>query len=170
MNEPRSPKSVVSQERKGPQMHQLVPDETLSGLPRRADATMKRHLRIARPVTDISLASDMYCRGLALKVLSSFKDHDDFDGVMVGLPEADYHLEFTRCRRHPITPSPTPEDLLVFYYSSRDEWRLACERMDAAGFKAVGSFNPYWTARGRSYQDVDGYRVVLQQAVWTSAV
>jgi hypothetical protein len=41
--------------------------------------------------------------------------------------------------------------------------------MDAAGFEAVSSFNPYWNARGRSYQDPDGYRVVLQQAAWTSA-
>jgi hypothetical protein len=35
--------------------------------------------------------------------------------------------------------------------------------MDAAGFEAVSSFNPYWNARGRSYQDPDGYRVVLEQ-------
>jgi hypothetical protein len=41
--------------------------------------------------------------------------------------------------------------------------------MDAAGFQTVGSFNPYWNTRGRTYQDADGYRVVLQQAVWVSA-
>lgn len=38
--------------------------------------------------------------------------------------------------------------------------------MDAAGFQVVGSFNPYWNARGRSYADADGYRVVLQQDAW----
>ncbi|MGH9420250.1 MAG: VOC family protein [Thermoanaerobaculia bacterium] len=112
----------------------------------------------------------MYCRGLGLRILSTFQDHDDFDGIMVGAPEADYHLEFTRSRRHPITPRPTPEDLLVFYYPSHEEWRLACAQMDAAGFRTVGSFNPYWAARGRSYQDADGYRVVLQQALWTSGI
>jgi hypothetical protein len=148
----------------------MVPDEALANVLQRANANMKQQLRIARPVTDVGHTAGMYCRGLALRVLSSFKDHDDFDGIMVGLPEADYHLEFTRSRRHPITPSPTPEDPLVFYYRSHEEWRLACERMDAAGFKAVGSFNPYWSARGRSYQDADGYRVVLQQAVWASAL
>jgi hypothetical protein len=130
---------------------------------------MKQHLRVARPVTDIEHSADMYCRGLMLRVLSSFRDHDGFDGIMVGWPDADYHLEFTRSLRHPIAASPTPEDLLVFYYPSQAEWRLACARMDDAGFLTVGSFNPYWNTRGRSYQDADGYRVVLQQAAWTSA-
>jgi len=131
---------------------------------------MTLHLRIARPVTDLQRTTDMYCRGLGLRVLASFQDHDGFDGVMVGpAEEADYHLEFTHSRRHLITPSPTPEDLLVFYCPSESEWRLACERMDAAGFQEVGSFNPYWNTRGRTYQDLDGYRVVLQQAAWVPA-
>jgi hypothetical protein len=130
---------------------------------------MKQHLRIARPVTDVERAANMYCQGLALRTLSGFRDHDGFDGVMVGFPGADYHLEFTRSRRHPVTPSPTAEDLLVFYYPSQSEWHVACESMDAAGFQGVSSFNPYWNVRGRSYQDPDGYRVVLQQAAWTSA-
>jgi len=129
---------------------------------------MRQQLRIARPVTDPARTAEMYCHGLALRVLASFRDHDGFDGIMVGSAEADYHLEFTRSRRHPITPSPTPEDLLVFYYPTESEWRVACERMEAAGFQAVGAFNPYWNARGRSYADADGYRVVLQQSVWTA--
>ena len=130
---------------------------------------MTLHLRVARPVTDVQRTTDMYCRGLALRALASFRDHDGFDGIMVGPAEADYHLEFTRSRQHPITPSPTPEDLLVFYFPSDSEWRLACERMDAAGFQRVGSFNPYWDARGRTYRDPDGYRVVLQNAAWVPA-
>ena len=130
---------------------------------------MTLHLRIARPVTDLQHTSDMYCRGLVLRVLARFQDHDGFDGVVVGPEEANYHLEFTRSRRHLITPSPTPEDLLVFYYPTESEWLSACDRMDAAGFQEVGSFNPYWNAHGRTYQDPDGYRVVLQQAAWVAA-
>lgn len=116
---------------------------------------MRQQLRVARPVTDLARTVEMYCHGLALRVLASFLDHDGFDGIMVGSPEADYHLEFTPSRRHPITPSPTPEDLLVFYFPTESEWRGACERMDAAGFQVVGSFNPYWNARGRCYADTD---------------
>src|SRR5215470_3095202 len=129
-----------------------------------------RHLRIARPVSDVARAANMYCQGLTLQVLSSFQDHDGFDGVMVGARGADYHLEFTRHRRHPLNPSPTAEDLLVVYYPLESEWRVACAAMAAAGFEVMSSSNPYWNARGRTYGDPDGYRVVLQQEAWSSAL
>jgi hypothetical protein len=131
--------------------------------------SMRQHLRIARPVADIERSAHMYCQGLRLRILSSFRDHDGFDGIMIGVLEADYHLEFTQSRRHPVAARPTPEDILVFYYPDESEWRVACEKMHVVGFELVSSFNPFWDLHGRTYQDSDGYRVVLQQAVWSSA-
>ena len=125
---------------------------------------MAPHLRIARPVSDLARSVDMYCRGLGYVVLGSFEDHDGFDGVMVGAPGSGYHFEFTRCRAHPLRPTPTADDLAIFYVPDGVEWQDACARMLAAGFKAVASFNPYWEARGRTFEDADGYRVVLQNA------
>jgi len=127
---------------------------------------MQHHLRIARPVSDLAASQAMYCRGLGLKVVGSFEDHEGFDGVMLGAEDAGYHLEFTRCRSHPLVPAPTPEDLAVFYIPSLPEWQEACASMVAAGFRQVASFNPYWDVRGRTYEDHDGYRVVLQNAGW----
>lgn len=124
------------------------------------------HLRIARPVGDLARAQAMYCRGLGLRVLGSFADHEGFDGVMLGLPDAAYHFELTHCRSHPAAPSPTAEDLLVFYMPSADEWRAACARMVGAGFRPVASSNPYWERRGRTFEDPDGYRIVLENADW----
>jgi len=46
------------------------------------------------------------------------------------------------------------------------EWQAAHASMMAAGFKQVPSFNPYWESRGRTYEDADGYRIVLEQAEW----
>lgn len=108
----------------------------------------------------------MYCRGLGLCVVGRFEDHDGFDGVMLGLKGSGYHFEFTHSRTHPVVPAATPEDLLVFYVPTAAEWQAACASMLAAGFKQVSSFNPYWETRGRTYEDPDGYRVVLQQAEW----
>lgn len=127
---------------------------------------MQHHLRIARPVSDLAASQAMYCRGLGLKVLGSFENHAGFDGVMLGAEGAGYHFEFTRCRSHPVAPAPTPEDLAVFYVPSRPAWKEACAGMLAAGFRQVASFNPYWDAQGRTYEDNDGYRVVLQNAGW----
>ena len=65
----------------------------------------------------------MYARGLGLEEIGRFDDHEGFDGLMLGLRGADFHLEFTCCRTHPIQPSPTPEDLLVFYVPDAEAWQ-----------------------------------------------
>ncbi|MBB5458343.1 hypothetical protein HDG33_001986 [Paraburkholderia sp. Cpub6] len=108
----------------------------------------------------------MYCKALDLMVLARFEDHQGFDGVMLGRPGMDYHFEFTRCREHPIAPTPTNEDLTVFYAPDQTEWRSTCERLIQNGFAHVASFNPYWDVSGRTYEDPDGYRIVLQRAGW----
>ena len=131
---------------------------------------MSYHLRIARPVSDLTRSVDMYCQGLGYRVLGSFDNHAGFDGAMVGAPSGSFHFEFTRHRDHPLVPAPTPEDLTVLYVGQPAEWSNACDRMAAAGFKVVASLNPYWDLRGRTFEDPDGYRLVLQQADWSNDV
>jgi catechol 2,3-dioxygenase-like lactoylglutathione lyase family enzyme len=129
---------------------------------------MSAHLRIARPVTDLSRSVTMYARGLDLEVVARFTHHDGFDGAILGSPDSNFHLEFTVCLKHPVSPAPTQEDLLVFYVTEPDAWSRNCSAMLAAGFKEVASFNPYWARHGRTYQDQDGYRVVVQQGAWSN--
>jgi catechol 2,3-dioxygenase-like lactoylglutathione lyase family enzyme len=127
---------------------------------------MRRHLRIARPVTVLERSVRLYRDGLGLDELARFQDHGGFDGVMLGPPGMDYHLEFTFCRTHPAAPTPTHEDLLVFYVPERTGWIDACSRMLDAGFTEVSPFNPYWQGRGRTFRDHDGYSVVLEHDDW----
>ena len=77
---------------------------------------MHTHLRIARPVSDLSRSATMYQHGLGLVVVGQFESHEGFSGVMLGYPNSAYHFEFTVCHAHPIAPAPTPEDLLVLYF------------------------------------------------------
>ena len=125
---------------------------------------MSPHLRIARPVLDLSRTVAQYQQGLGLEELARFADHEGFDGTVLGLRGADFHFEFTVCRTHPVTPSPTPEDLLVFYIPDPQAWIERCQAMRGAGFKDVESFNPYWSQQGCTFEDADGYRVVIQRA------
>jgi YycE-like protein len=127
---------------------------------------MQIRLRIARPVSALDRSVVMYRRGLDLLEIGRFENHDGFDGVMLGRPELHYHFEFTYCRAHPVTPTPTAEDLLVFYLPDADAWKQACASMLAAGFVEVSSFNSYWQQRGRTFEDHDHYRVVLERAQW----
>ena len=123
-------------------------------------------LRAARPTVRLDEVVRFYTLGLGLSVLGSFQDHDGFDGVMVGCPGASYHLEFTHRRGHRAGRAATQDDLLVFYLPDAARWRRAVERMRAAGHDPVPPFNPYWRRSGCTFEDPDGYRVVLQNAPW----
>lgn len=124
-------------------------------------------LRVARPTDHLEEVIRFYTEGIGLSILGSFEDHEGFDGVMLGLPGAAYHLEFTRKHGHSAGHAPTLDNLLVFYISDKQEWLNATERMAAAGYKRVPSFNPYWDRLGQTYEDPDGYRVVIQNQSWS---
>jgi hypothetical protein len=110
----------------------------------------------------------MYKEGLELEVIGQFHDHDGFDGVMLGTRGEDFHFEFTFCRFHPLQPSPTQEDLLVYYVPNAEDWERRCSRLLGAGFREVASFNPYWARSGRTFEDRDGYRIVIERAAWSN--
>jgi catechol 2,3-dioxygenase-like lactoylglutathione lyase family enzyme len=123
-------------------------------------------LRVARPSDNLDALLRFYEQGLGLAVLYRFKDHEGFDGLMLGLEGAPYHLEFTRKRGHATGRAPTPDHLLVFYIPHAGEWNAAVRRMHDAGFDPVPAFNPYWDREGVTFEDPDGYRIVLQRAAW----
>lgn len=124
-------------------------------------------LRLARPTDNLAAVAKMYGEGLGFAVIARFEDHDGFDGIVLGQPGGPYHLEFTTQRGHRVGTAPTRDHLLVFYIPTRGEWEARCARMIAAGFRAVPSYNPYWDVRGRTFEDPDGYRVVLHHGGWS---
>lgn len=124
------------------------------------------HLRIARPSDDLSALVRFYRDGLGFDLLSEFRDHDGFDGVMLGRKGSAYHLEFTRKQGHKAGRAPTEDNLLVFYLPAAGECEKAVARLVKAGYPIVKAFNPYWDKKGKTFEDPDGYRIVLQNASW----
>ncbi len=127
---------------------------------------MTLEMRVARPTDHLDSVVKMYRTGLGFEVLGSFEDHDGFDGVMLGHKGSGYHLEFTHHRGQHVGRAPTKDHLLVFYIPDEAEWNARCEQMSQAGFLAVPSYNPYWDRHGKTFEDIDGYRVVLQNSRW----
>lgn len=123
-------------------------------------------LRVARPTNDLEKVVRFYRDGLGLAELGSFADHEGFDGVMLGREGEPYHLEFTRQRGHDAGRAPTRDNLLVFYLPDAGEFQRAVERMRAHGYEPVTSQNPYWDRGGATFEDPDGYRVVLYNRAW----
>ncbi len=126
----------------------------------------RAHLRVARPTDDLTAVVAFYRDGLGLEVLASFAGHDGFDGAMLGRPGTAFHLEFTRRDGHTAGRAPTADNLLVFYLPDEANWQAAVARMTRAGHTPVASFNPYWDRKGVTFEDPDGYRVVLHQSRW----
>ena len=124
-------------------------------------------MRVARPTDNLTAIAEMYAKGLGFTVLVRFEDHRGFDGVVLGHPKQTYHIEFTSQRRHQVGKAPTRDHLLVFYIPDKREWEAGCAQMISAGFQEVSSYNPYWDLQGRTFEDIDGYRVVLRNATWT---
>ena len=122
--------------------------------------------RIVRPTDNPDALLPFYRDGLGLTVLDSFQDHDGFDAIIMGRENVPYHFAFTRTVKHQAGKAPTKENLLVFYLPDHAEWENAVERMKATGFVPVSAFNPYWDKKGVTFEDPDGYSIVLQQTDW----
>ncbi len=124
------------------------------------------HLRIARPTDNLDPVVAFYRDGLGFELLTSFEDHDGFDGVMLGHPGAGYHIELTHERGHRAGRAPNEEHLMVFYLPDEADWQAAVDRLVAAGHAAVEPNNPYWNRQAKTFEDPDGYRVILARYAW----
>lgn len=80
--------------------------------------------RIARPTDQLEQIERFYCEGLGLKKLGGFKGHRGYTGIMIGLPDASYHLEFTEHVDGSPCPAPTGDNLLVFICLMSNKFKL----------------------------------------------
>jgi uncharacterized glyoxalase superfamily protein PhnB len=117
--------------------------------------------RVARPTDKFEEVINFYENGLGLKRLGEFQDHDGYDGVMFGLPDAEYHLEFTTHVDGSPCPAPTKDNLLVFYIPDKKEIEKITDRLNKLGYYEVEPENPYWKENGTTIEDPDGWRIVL---------
>ena len=120
-------------------------------------------VRVARPTRRLSELKKFYCEGIGLEVIGSFEGHAGYSGIMLGLPGNDHHLEFTEheeAQDADYAPSGA-DNLLVLYIPERAAIQRIAARLAAMGYAAVAPENPYWSERGTTIADPDGWRVVL---------
>jgi catechol 2,3-dioxygenase-like lactoylglutathione lyase family enzyme len=144
----------------------------------------RHHIRIARPSKDLAAAERFWVRGLGMDVLFRKEplaaaerggdgevdgdgDGDRYALLMAGWRDASWHLELAVDPRHPVTPAPTDEDLLVVYLDGPVPGALV-ERLEECGGRRVPARNPYWDRWGVTVRDPDGYRLVLSTLQWSN--
>jgi catechol 2,3-dioxygenase-like lactoylglutathione lyase family enzyme len=120
------------------------------------------HLRVARHTDRLEEVVAFYRDGLALAEIGRFRDHDGYDGVFLDIPGTGAHLELTAGGRHG-APTPHPESLLVLYVGDDAGVQAIAARI---GTEPATPANPYWAAHGRTFEDPDGFRVVLVPERW----
>ena len=119
-------------------------------------------LRIARHTARLEELVRFYRDGLGLVEIGGFHDHDGYDGVFLEVPGTEAHLELTAGGEHG-APTPHPESLLVLYLGDEEAVNAVADRL---GIQPVAPANPYWGEHGATFEDPDGFRVVLVPERW----
>jgi catechol 2,3-dioxygenase-like lactoylglutathione lyase family enzyme len=119
-------------------------------------------LRVARHTERLDELVRFYRDGIGLSEIGGFRDHDGYDGVFLAVPGSGAHLELTS-GGGPGAPEPHPESLLVLYLGDEGAVRAVAARL---GVDPVEPANPYWAEHGVTFQDPDGFRVVLVPDSW----
>ena len=124
-------------------------------------------LRVARHTNQLDLMVEFYQEVLDICQLGSFKNHDTYDGTILGSKELGWQLEFTRSAEKALH-TPDPDDLLVFYpgmYYDR-----VVNRLKNSGIERVRPKNPYWEKHGYCFNDPDGFMIVIAKEPMTKEV
>ena len=124
-------------------------------------------IRIARPTDQLKDLIHFYQDGLGLKIIGSFNDHEGYNGVMLGMPDASVHLEFTQHAKGSPCPAPTRDNLLVFYFDDHHDYLAAVDQLRGINAKEVEPENSYWLDKSISFEDPDGWGIVLFDGVFT---
>ena len=119
-------------------------------------------LRVARHTERLDELVEFYRDGIGLTEIGAFRDHDGYDGVFLAVPGTGTHLELTAGGRHG-APAPHPESLLVLYLGDEDAVQTVAARL---GVDPIAPANPYWAEHGMTFQDPDGFPVVLVPERW----
>jgi catechol 2,3-dioxygenase-like lactoylglutathione lyase family enzyme len=119
-------------------------------------------LRVARHTERLEEVVRFYRDGIGLTEIGGFRGHDGYDGVFLAVPGSGAHLELTAGGVHG-APAPHPESLLVLYLRDEEAVQTIASRLDG---DPVPPANPYWAEHGVTFEDPDGFRVVLVPERW----
>ncbi len=137
--------------------------DLLGQRPQESPAGLKAGLQIrfARPTDKLSEVVSFYRDGLGMPVIGHFENHAGYSGVMLGMPNEQVHLEFTHGEGGSPCPAPTKDNLVVIYIPDPQTYTEALKQMRDQGHMPVAPENPYWKDKSETFEDPEGWRVVL---------
>jgi YycE-like C-terminal domain/YycE-like N-terminal domain len=119
-------------------------------------------VRVARHTERLQRSSPFHRDGVGLPEIGGCHDHHGYDGVFLSVPGTGTHLELTSGGGH-VGPEPDPESLLALYLGDDDAVQTVAAHL---GVEPVVPTNSYWAEHGVTFEDPDGFRVVLVPERW----
>ncbi len=124
-------------------------------------------LRLSRPTNNLENVLRFYCEGLGFEVLDRYEAQQGWDGVIVGHKDWPYQFEFSRRRDGAIVPpAPTTDHFFVFCVEDPQQWETLLKNLFQAGFSQITPPQLYADSGVATFEDPEGYRVVLVQGHW----
>ncbi len=116
--------------------------------------------RFARHTNNLEQLKSFYIDILGLELLGSFENHNGYDGVFIGKPTENWHLEFTKSDEI-VSFNFGEEDILVFYPNTKLEYEMIHDKLVTNKIEFIKAKNPYWNENGKMILDPDGYKIVI---------
>lgn len=116
--------------------------------------------RFARHTNNLEPLKAFYTDVLGLEILGEFENHNEYDGVFIGKPDENWHLEFTQSNEI-VNHIFDEDDILVFYPNSKQKYDLILEHIEQQKIFLIVPKNPYWKENGKMILDPDGYRIII---------
>lgn len=120
------------------------------------------NFRYARHTADIQILQKFYTEVLGFQVLGSFTNHQGYDGVFLGFPDKDWHLEFTQNEDLPQSIFDE-DDALVFYPSQLEDYEGISKNIVNFKAKTFLPKNPYWRENSLCFEDPDGFKIIISK-------
>jgi catechol 2,3-dioxygenase-like lactoylglutathione lyase family enzyme len=118
--------------------------------------------RFARHTNNLEKIEQFYTSILGLELIGSFKDHNNYDGIFLGKPNLNWHLEFTKSKET-TQFNFGEEDYLVFYPETILEYNNIITSLNSNQIDNISSKNPYWNTNGKIFLDPDGYQIIISK-------
>lgn len=121
-------------------------------------------LRFARHTNNLEALKNFYIAVLGFEHLGGFENHNGYDGIFIGKPNLNWHLEFTRSKEL-VTLNFGEEDYLVFYPETIQEFQTIKRKLIEYNFTFIQSRNPYWNENAIIVKDPDGYSIIIFKVI-----
>ena len=116
--------------------------------------------RYARHCNDLQTLKEFYCEVLGLKVVGSFQNHEQYNGVFLSYENCNWEIEFTQSASL-ANHKPDDDDILVLYPTTTQHYSEILNKINKQGVEILKSKNPYWNQNGVLIKDSEGFNVVV---------